>query len=203
MASPLVKANANFVAGTASLQFNPKIVRIFGPLRASSGRRRATCLLLAFLWTGQSLLVTGCGFHLRSAVRMPDNLVRTHIAGLSPYDDLYVALDRALRANGVAVVNADRATAILRITDLDQGQRVLSVGVDGRAREYELFTRLKFEVDGQGNPLELEPQTITLTRDFLFGNANILGKTEEVELLYEDMQEELVRLMLFRLEAAG
>ncbi len=134
---------------------------------------------------------------------MPDNLVRTHIAGLSQYDDLYIALDRALRANGVAVVNADRATAILTITDLDYGRRVLSVGADGKAREYELFTRVKFAVAGQGNPLELESQTIILTRDFLFDNANILGKTEEVELLYEDMQEEMVRLMLYRLEAAN
>jgi LPS-assembly lipoprotein len=198
-----VKANANLVAARTCLQIKYKIVRTFCQLRPSIDRRPATCLLLVLLWTGQSLLVAGCGFHLRSVARMPDNLERTHIAGLSHYSDFYVALDRALRANGVAVVNADRATAILRIIDLDHGRRVLSVGADGSAREYELFTRLKFEIAGQGNRLEAESQTITVTRDFLFDNANILGKTEEAELLYEDMQKELVRLMLYRMQAAG
>lgn len=130
-------------------------------------------------------------------------MARTHIAGLNPYDDLYAALSGVLEVNGVEVVDAERASATLRVIERNRGRRVLSVGADGKVREFELFTTVRFRVAGQGDTPILETQTLTLTRDFLFDQTSVLGKAEEAELLYEDMEDELVRLMLYRLEATG
>jgi LPS-assembly lipoprotein len=149
------------------------------------------------------LHLPACGFHLRNQVDLPAAMARTHVAGLSPYDDLYAALSGVLEANGVEVVDAARAIATLRIIERNRGRRVLSVGADGKVREFELFTAVRFKVTGQGDTPILKTQTLTLTRDFLFDETNVLGKSEEADLLYEDMEDELVRLMLYRLEAAG
>lgn len=148
-------------------------------------------------------LCVSCGFHLRDQADLPAALARTHIAGLDVYDELYAALSRALMANGIEVVDAEQATATLRITNRERGRRVLSVDADGKVQEFELFTVVNFKVNGQANALKLKNQTITLTRDFVFDEANVLGKASEADLLYEDMEDELVRLMLYRLEAAG
>ncbi len=148
-------------------------------------------------------VLPACGFQLRERADLPAALARTHIAGLNPYDSLSVALSRALRANGVKIVDTEHATAILRITNRERGRRVLSVGPDGKVQELELFTIVNFEVEGQGNALRLTDQKLILTRDFIFDETDVLGKAAEAELLYDDMQDELVRLILYRLEAAN
>jgi LPS-assembly lipoprotein len=159
--------------------------------------------ILLVLLTVQALLIAGCGFQLRNQADLPPALNRIHIAGLSPYDNLIVALERALSANGVEVVKAEQATAILRITNRERGRRVLSVSTDSKARELELYTIVDFEVIGQGNALKLKDQRLTLTRDFIFDEIDVLAKASEAELLYKDMQDALVRLILYRLQAAG
>jgi LPS-assembly lipoprotein len=80
---------------------------------------------------------------------------------------------------------------------------VLSVDADGRVREVELFTVVRFDVAGRNNAFKLEAQSLTLTRDFVFDETDVLAKASEAELLYEDMENELVRLMLYRLQATG
>ncbi|MGH8501300.1 MAG: LPS assembly lipoprotein LptE [Gammaproteobacteria bacterium] len=162
---------------------------------AGTGRVRTVWLVLASL-----CVVAACGFQLRDQADLPAAMNRTHIAGLSPYNHFRVELERALRANGVAVVNPERAAAILRIKAERRGRRVLSVGTDGKVREFELYTTVNFEVEGRGNDLRLKKQILTVTRDFLFDETDVLGNTSEAELLYEDMEDELVRLMLYRLE---
>ncbi len=147
------------------------------------------------------LCVSACGFQLRAQADLPTEMKRTHIDGLSPYNNFRVELERVLRANGVAVVDSEHATAALRIKSEQRGRRVLSVGTDGKVREFELLTVVRFDLQGQGNDLRLKDQTLAVTREFLFEETDVLGNAAEADLLYEDMESELVRLMLYRLEA--
>lgn len=162
-----------------------------------------SCGYLVLLVAGLQLLSSGCGFQLRDKAELPAALARTHIAGLNAYDDLNVELSRALQANGVRIVDAAQATAILRINHRQKGRRVLSVGADGKVREFQLFSTINFDVTGQRNTLKLKNQSITQTRDFVFDETDVYGRASEANLLYEDMEDELVRLMMYRLEAAG
>jgi LPS-assembly lipoprotein len=170
---------------------------------AGAGRTTTAGLLLLLLVVVQALLLSACGFRLRSAAEMPAALARTHITGLNQYDSLYIKLRRALRANGIKIVDAKQATAILRIINRTRGRRVLSVSASGRVQEFEIYMLVRFEVIGKKNPLRLKNQTLTTTRDFTFNVAQVLGKSSEAELLYENMENELVQLMLYRLEAAS
>jgi LPS-assembly lipoprotein len=172
-------------------------------VRAARSPRWSVGKILVVLVAGLGLLSGSCGFQLRDQADLPAALARTHIAGLSPYDNLSVQLRRALQANGIEVVDASRATAILRITNRQRGRRVLAVDADGKVREIEVFATINFELTGRDNPLRLKDQTLTLTRDFVFDETDVLGKAAEAELLYEDMESELVRLILYRLEAAS
>lgn len=146
-------------------------------------------------------LLGACGFHLRGAAQLPPELSRTLITGVSPYSGFAISLRQQLRANGIETVeDQQQATATLRITQNRTGRRVLSVDDDGKAREFELFTTLSFEVKGQDQNLLLENQTITLTRDFVFDQNDVLGKAAEAELLQEDIEQDIIRLMLYRLQ---
>lgn len=150
------------------------------------------CLVVS-LWS--------CGFHLRGATKLSPEIARIHISGLSPYSDVAVVLRQQLRANGVEIVEVNQSTATLRITHNGIGKRVLSVGSDGKVREYELFAKLSFEVRDVDKTVLLQNQTITLTRDFIFDPNDVLGKAEEEALLKEDLHENLIRLLIYRLQA--
>jgi LPS-assembly lipoprotein len=172
-------------------------------LGTGAGRSTAAGLFLLLVVGVQALLLSACGFQLRSEADLPPALARTHIAGLSQYSSLYIKLRRALHASGIRIVNGKNATAILHIIDQNRGRRVLSVSANGRVRQFELYIVVRFEVIWQGNAFKLKNQMLTTTRDLTFNETQVLGKSSEAALLYEDMENELVQLMLYRLEAAG
>jgi LPS-assembly lipoprotein len=148
-------------------------------------------------------LIAGCGFHLRGQADLSSELARTHIVGVSPYSEFAANLRQQLRANGVQVVEAEQSTSTLRITRNVSGKRVLSVDQNGKVLEFELYSEISFEVTGQDKTLLLKNQTISLSRAFLFDVNDVLGKAEEEALLREDLQEDVVRLIIYRLQTIG
>jgi len=148
-------------------------------------------------------MISGCGFHLRGQADLPPELARTHIVGVSPHSEFAANLRQQLRANGVQIVEAEQSTATLRITRKDGGRRVLAVDQNGKVLEFELYSVIAFEVTGQDKAILLKNQTISLSRAFLFDVNDVLGKAAEAELLREDMQADIVRLMIYRLQAVG
>jgi LPS-assembly lipoprotein len=149
------------------------------------------------------MLITGCGFHLRGQADLSPELARTHIVGVSPYSEFATNLRQQLRANGVQIVEAKQSTSTLRITRNESGKRVLSVDQNGKVLEFELYSVISFEVTGRDKTTLLKNQTISLSRSFLFDVNDVLGKEEEETLLREDLQEDAVRLMIYRLQAIG
>lgn len=161
---------------------------------------KAAFLVFLVLWLP---LIDGCGLRLRGAIDLPEAMARTHIAGIGQNQPLTAYLTRQLEAVGARVVPADQAGAVLRVTREQRGQRVLSVGVDGGVREFELYYTVSFEVEGKNNDYSLPDRAITLTRSLVFEENQVLATGEERELLYEEMQQEMARLMLSRLRVAS
>jgi LPS-assembly lipoprotein len=149
------------------------------------------------------VLIVGCGFHLRGQADLSPELAKTHIVGVSPYSEFAANLRQQLRANGVQIVDAEQSTSTLRITRNVGGKRVLSVDQNGKVLEFELYSVVSFEVTGQEKTILLKNQTISLSRSFLFDVNDVLGKAQEEALLREDLQEDVVRLIIYRLQAIG
>lgn len=149
-------------------------------------------------------LLQGCGFQPRGKVALPEALSNTYIEGVADYSELGASLERQLEANGVHVVNhPKKATAIIRISQVRSGRRVIAVNEKGKAQEFALFSQLVFEVLGQDKQVLLKRQTVSVTRDFIFDENDVLGKVAEASLILEDMNKDLVRLMMFRLQTIG
>lgn len=159
--------------------------------------RHGRALLLAIAC---ALLLAACGFRLRGEVALPAVIMKTYIQGATPYSDLETDLRRALTHAGVQVTEVPQAaTAQLRVLHEDFGQRVLTVDISGKAREYELYYAVTFEVTDPAGKVLLAPQPLTLTRDFTFNEVSLLGKSNEQELLHKEMRQEMVQRILLRL----
>ncbi len=129
-------------------------------------------------------LLAGCGFQLRQAD--PQDLPwRLDIRGLAAEDPLA----RRLQAWSAA----DGHPATLEFARADWQRRVLSVGSDGKAVEYELRYVLRFRLLGPGGQTLLPWQGLDLRTDYAFDPAQVLAKGREAELLRQDLRDQASR----------
>jgi len=163
------------------------------PACASLPRRR---LLLA---AAAGALLAGCGFQLRGAARLPFSSLHVQ---LSPGTPLGQEIRRALRASAVRVEETPgNAAATLTILSELREKQILSLGGQGRVREFQLRYRLAYQVTGPKAAVFAPPSEIVLKRDISFNDNEALAKESEEALLYRDMQTDAVQQLLRRLQA--
>lgn len=141
-------------------------------------------------------LLSSCGFQIQGALSTPPELQRTYIATDDRQTPFYRELRAQLQAAGVQLVDsAVDSTGIISILYDDTDQRVLSVSARNVPTEYEVYYSIEYAIDGTDKSL-VEPQTLTLTRDYTYDSRLVLGKAREEELLRDAIVKDLVRIVL-------
>ncbi|HEV3007978.1 MAG TPA: LPS assembly lipoprotein LptE [Burkholderiales bacterium] len=146
------------------------------------------------------VLLAGCGFRLRGTAEVPFESV--YLPGAT--SGLALDLKRNIEAGTKARVVDDpkAAEAVLQFTEEARQKEILSLTSAGRVREFQLRYRVGFRVhDGKGADY-VPPSTIELTRDVTFNDTEILAKEQEEQLLFRDMQSDMVQQIMRRLAAA-
>ena len=146
------------------------------------------------------LLVAACGFQLRGTADVPfESIYVPQAAG-----GIGLELKHSIQAGTRAKVVDDpkQAVAVLEFTEETRLKEILSLTGQGRVREYLLRYRVGFRVhDGKGKDF-VPSNTVSLLRDISFNDADVLAKESEEQLLYRDMQTDMVQQILRRLAAA-
>jgi LPS-assembly lipoprotein len=75
------------------------------------------------------------------------------------------------------------------------------VDENGKVREYELILQVGIRLEDEKGKVLIKNQNIRLSRDFLFEIDDVLGKTSEREQIYQEMREDIARLIVYRLQA--
>jgi LPS-assembly lipoprotein len=146
------------------------------------------------------VVLAGCGFQLRGSADVPFQTlyIPNAVGGIA------LDLKRSIQAATSAKVVDDPkgADALLQFSHEVRDREILSLTAAGRVREYRLRYRVGFRVhDGKGNEF-VPPSSLELTRDISFNDAQVLAKEAEEELLFRDMQNDMVQQILRRLSAA-
>jgi LPS-assembly lipoprotein len=146
------------------------------------------------------VLLAGCGFKLRGTADVPFETL--YIPGSS--GGIALDLKRNIQAGTDARVVDDpkQADAILEFSEEAREKDILSLTGTGRVREFQLRYRVGWRVhDGRGG-IYVPQSTIQLTRDVTFNDAEVLAKEAEEQLLFRDMQTDMVQQIMRRLAAA-
>ncbi len=144
------------------------------------------------LWS--TLVLQGCGFHLRGSYEIPEELKYLQLSPEQPYDPLQRTLRKMLAGNGVQLMpvadsDADKPPSTLTIQHQSFEERPIAYGMDGQAIRVRLELRLEYTV-------ELQPQhhryenTIRVQREFMIDPRNMLATENERQRLKEDLFEE-------------
>ena len=155
----------------------------------------------AFLATALLLAAAGCGFQLRGTAMLPfETLYMPPATGPGVALDLKRNIQTGTRTS--VVDDPRKAEALLEFAQEAREKVILSLNAAGRVSEFELRYRVIFRVhDGKGGEF-LPASTLQLTRSVTFNDAEVLAKEAEEQLLYRDMQFDMVQQIIRLLAAA-
>ena len=158
-------------------------------------------LLTQFALLAWLAVLAGCGFQLRGAYTLPYESI--YIAG-ADYNLIIAGLKRAIRGSGSAriVDTAAEALATFLPTNEIRQPTILSFSSAGRVREKRLTYVYAYRiVDDKGRDL-VPPSSVQLYRDITYADSDVLAKTQEEDLLWRDMEKDLVQQLLRRIATA-
>jgi LPS-assembly lipoprotein len=161
----------------------------------------ATDMRAAAIALATTLLVGGCGFHLRGDVTYAFPTVFINAPPSSP---IVPELKRAIEGSGGTRVatTAKDAAVTLDITGVTDNKDVLSLSSGGRVREYQLTKRVRFNLhDAEGHEW-LPAGEITVRRAYTFNESEVLAREAEETKMLREMQTDAVQQLVRRLQAA-
>lgn len=149
-------------------------------------------------------LLAGCGFHLRNALTLPENLGPVQVVAQDRYSPLADTLADALARAGAPAAPADPATkvATLRILSEQWADMPISHDQFGRAQEYTLRYAVIFSLHRADDAVVVPQQAVELARDYLAPPVDSIGTAAERELLVREMRRDMVAAILRRVDAS-
>jgi len=144
--------------------------------------------------------LAGCGFQLRGSANLPFDTV--YVPGAS--GGIALDLKRNIQAgtNAKVVDDPKNAQAVLEFTREEREKVILSLTGTGAVSEFRLRYLVSFRVHDRKGENYVPASTIELTRDVTFNDSAVLAKESEEQLLYRDMQTDMVQQIMRRLAAA-
>ena len=147
------------------------------------------------------LALSGCGFQLKGTGNIAgDNSLRGQTLVVISNDargELTLALLEQLRLAGAVVSAGQTAALSVQIGREDFSQRNLSLTAQARSAEIELLMRTDFSMRTDGDVVVASDAQVI--RQYLNDPQNIVGKTEELRLLREEMRRDLAAQIVRRL----
>ena len=161
--------------------------------------RRLAALALA------TALLTGCGFHLRNALNLPENLGPVRVLASDPYSPLAENLADGLRRAGAqpAATDAIDGVATLQVISEQWADTPISHDQFGRAQEFTLRYAVIFSMRRGDGSIVVPQQAVELGRDYLAPAVDSIGKASEREMLVRELRRDMAMAILRRVDAAS
>lgn len=156
---------------------------------------------LVFALAGAPLVLTGCGFELRQAPHFAFHSIFLAVPAGSPFA---AELQRQLQSTGNVEVITNpklraKADVILESPGPVRSQVVVSRTSTGDISELELHLKLGFRVVTPAGKEVLAHTEIEREIDQSYSPSEALSKALEAELLYNNMQSDIVQQLMRRL----
>lgn len=147
-----------------------------------------------------AVLLGGCGFQLRQP---PNFVFDTIFINASPASAVGNELKRTLGTSSPVKLApaADNAQVMLDVLDERREKVVVGLNASGQVREFQIRTRIRFRLRTPADKELIPPTELLQQRDISFNETAALAKEVEENLLYRDMQTDLVQQLMRRLAA--
>ena len=139
------------------------------------------------------MCLAGCGFQLKGSDAASSSAklegMTLQLISSQPRSELTREVSRALSATGLMLLEEGDVMLTLMLQPEQFTQRNVSLTAQARAAELELTLFADFTLNQQeSDPIDARA---TVTRQMLNDPRNVVGKTEEIRLLREEMRRDL------------
>lgn len=160
--------------------------------------------LIAALCIGASLLLAGCGFHLRRSAVVPQVMQQQVYLQVSGGGEFARSLAAALRASKVNVLDsATQGVATLAVPSASFGSRMLTSGSVQRVGEYVVSFSVTFTLTDANGTVVIPPQSLSLSHEFAIDSTQFSAISSETEAVQRSLVREMTDAVMRRLEARG
>jgi LPS-assembly lipoprotein len=139
----------------------------------------------ALLRAAPLLLLTGCGFELRRAADLQFDSIA--LTGFAPRSPMAAELRSALERSVVIKESPAQAQVVLQALTDQRLRKVVAFTASGQVRDIQLRTLLRYRAQ---TPAE---------RELTFIESRALGKEQEEQDLFREMQSDTVLQVMLRL----
>ena len=138
-----------------------------------------------------STLLSACGFQLRGSFE-------------SNFDSIYISggtkgftkiLKKRVKQAGIKIKSSSEAERSVEIISDTFTKKILSIGGDGKVREYEVKYQVSYRFKSQdgewSKPIDLE-----VMREYAYDDDDLLAKGAEEATLLKGMKDQIIRTMV-------
>jgi len=145
------------------------------------------------------LLLAGCGFELKRAAALQFQSIA--LTGFAPRSPLAEELRVALARSVTVLESPAQAQVVLQALSDERTRRAVAFTASGQVRDIQLRMRLKYRAQTPAQRELVPDSEILLIREMTFIESKALGKEQEEQDLFREMQSDLVLQVQLRLSA--
>ena len=146
-----------------------------------------------------SSLVLSCGFELQNTSSISEKLDALIIKTNNPYTTFYRTLRNQFRESGTRIIDdTSQSNYMLTILTDESKQRTLSVSATNTPQEYEVYYRVTWSFS-KGDKIILESVSNLSIQDYTFDQRQLLGKSNESQMIKQALAKDIAREVIFRL----
>ena len=150
-----------------------------------------TALLLCFV------LLVGCGFKLRTASVLPNDLQTLVVTANNPDSQLFAELQKSLALSNINTTDSSSSSAELKLLNDSLTRRTLSLFPNGQVAEHELIYTVRYQlIRDKQKPIT---NSFELTRNYQDDPDNALAKSREMELILNELRAQASNLIIRQL----
>lgn len=150
-----------------------------------------------------ALALSACGFRLRGATSYPFKSLFLKADTQSPFAR---QLQRTLEGSGITILrapsNPELAERVLELLGEQHERAVISQTATGGVRELQLRLRIRYRLSSNVGMPNGDVVELLQTRDLSYDESAALAKEAEEQLLFTDMQNDLIAQIVRRIAAA-
>ena len=148
------------------------------------------------------LLITGCGFHLRGSLDIPESLKTVYISPYEPYEPFQAELRCRLLDNNVKILNSrENNVTVLEVSRPNTNEEALAFSSSGEVQRFRLILSVSYSYLPSGDNAKRIHRTITRTRELNRTNNMLLSNEGEIQIVKRDLLNEAVTELLRQITA--
>ena len=162
-------------------------------MSSSEGSMRRRRLLLA----APALVLAGCGFELKRAAELHFESIA--LAGFAPRSPLAQELRTALERSVKVTEDQAQAQVVFKALADQRTRRAVAYTASGQVRDIQLRMLLRYRAQTPSERELIPVSEIEKIREMTFIESAALGKQQEEQDVYREMQSDIVLQLMLRL----